>query len=378
VVEEYEMSRHNAAGVNCLDCHQQVPNQEPLDHKGFVITKRVTAANCVACHAEPYQQYLRSRHAAPAWAAVAGPVDFTAEQISFAEGFHKGGVNRAAHDLTRLEGPVAINKGCQQCHDVGRPNRDGSIGSCTACHARHVASVELARTPETCGQCHMGPDHAQLEIYHESKHGVLFHAQRSRMNLAAPPARLTTQDMPVPTCSTCHMSGLEGEKATHDTSERLSYYLFAAVSDRRPNYERGRRNMKTICLKCHTNPRVLQFYAESERVVRSTNQIVREAEGIIQGLRREKRLTPEPFDEPIEFLAFDLWHYGGRTAKHGAFMGGADFVQWHGYYQVVSKLAELKKAAAELRRSGERAEAAGPSGPRPRSGEASHAPSRAP
>ena len=45
--------------------------------------------------------------------------------------------------------------------------------------------------------------------------------------------------MPVPTCATCHMSGLEGGgtdkvKTTHDTSERLSYYLFAAVSDRGP------------------------------------------------------------------------------------------------------------------------------------------------
>jgi hypothetical protein len=30
-------------------------------------------------------------------------------------------------------------------------------------------------------------------------------------------------------------------------------------------------------------------------------------------------------------------------------MGGADFVQWHGYYEIVSKLAELKQRAAELR-----------------------------
>src|SRR5215813_12092717 len=34
VVEEYEMSRHNPAGVNCLDCHQVVPQQDAMDHKG--------------------------------------------------------------------------------------------------------------------------------------------------------------------------------------------------------------------------------------------------------------------------------------------------------------------------------------------------------
>jgi hypothetical protein len=355
VVHEFDMSQHSKAGVNCLDCHQPSKGQEPLDHKGFTITKKLSAANCMGCHPAQYEQYLRSRHAAPAWAAVTGKEDFTAEQVAFAEAIHKGAVDRPAHDLTRIEGMAAVNKGCRQCHDVGRPNKDGSIGTCTSCHARHVSSVALARLPETCGQCHMGPDHAQLEIYHESKHGVLFNAQRTRMNLDAKPEKLTAEDMPVPTCATCHMSGLEGGgtdkvAVTHDTSQRLSYYLFAAVSDRRPNYEAGRRNMKALCLKCHTNTRILQFYSEAEGVVRSTNKLVNEAKDVVDKLRKDKLLTPQPFDEPIEYLYFDLWHYGGRTAKHGAYMGGADFVQWHGYYELVSKLAELKKSAAEIRK----------------------------
>ena len=48
-------------------------------------------------------------------------------------------------------------------------------------------------------------------------------------------------------------------------------------------------------------------------------------------------------------MAFDLWHYYGRTAKHGAFMGGADFVQWHGNYELVAKSVELRQMAEELR-----------------------------
>jgi hydroxylamine dehydrogenase len=352
VVHEYEMSRHSTAGVNCLDCHQPSKGQESFDHKGFVISRKLSAANCLGCHPDQYDQYLKSRHAAPAWAAVSGKQDFSAEQIAFAERIHKGAVDRPAHELTKLEGMAAVNKGCRQCHDVGRPNLDGTIGSCTSCHARHVASVALARQPETCGQCHMGPDHSQLEIYHESKHGVLFKSQHTEMHLDARPDKLSTADMPVPTCATCHMSGLEGEKFTHDTTERLSYYLFAPVSERRPGYEEGRRNMKAICLKCHTNPRILKFYGEAEGVVRSTNKLVAEAQEIVAQLRKDKLLTPQPFDEPIEYLVFDLWHYGGRTAKHGAYMGGADFVQWHGYYEIVSKLAELKKAAADIRKDG--------------------------
>ena len=35
-----------------------------------------------------------SRHAAPAWAAVTGKQDFTAEQVAFAEKIHKGAVDR--------------------------------------------------------------------------------------------------------------------------------------------------------------------------------------------------------------------------------------------------------------------------------------------
>ena len=54
-------------------------------------------------------------------------------------------------------------------------------------------------------------------------------------------------------------------------------------------------------------------------------------------------------DEPIKYRYFDLWHYAGRTAKHGAFMGGADFVQWHGFYEIVARLAEIKHTAADLR-----------------------------
>ena len=97
--------------------------------------------------------------------------------------------------------------GCEQCHTIGKPNDDGTIGTCTACHSRHTSSVALARLPSTCGQCHMGPDHSQIEIYDESKHGVMFAAQERLLNLNAPPKALTTRDMFVPTCATCHMSG---------------------------------------------------------------------------------------------------------------------------------------------------------------------------
>ncbi len=232
--------------------------------------------------------------------------------------------------------------GCETCHSVGRPNPDGSIGTCTVCHSRHQASVALARLPRTCGQCHMGPDHSQKEIYEESKHGVLFEEQRSRMNLEADPLRLSVQDMPVPTCATCHMSGLGASSPTHDVGERLSWYLFSAISKKRPDYLRGQEAMKAVCNECHTAPHTDRFYAQAEEVVDATNAKVQEATDVVEGLRARGLLTPQPFDEPIEFAYFDYWHYFGRTSKHGAFMGGADFVQWHGNYELLARLVELQ------------------------------------
>ncbi|MFT5050501.1 MAG: hydroxylamine dehydrogenase [Chlamydiales bacterium] len=349
VVHEYEMSRHASQGVSCLDCHQPVDGQVSVAHNGFRISEALTSKNCASCHKTEYDQFLRSRHAAPAMAAVTGTAGFSEQQIAFAESYHPGMVKRAANGLSIREGDSAISVGCVKCHQIGAPNADGSIGRCTECHARHNASIQLARTPETCGQCHMGPDHSQLEIYHESKHGVLFNDQRSNMNLAVAPDSLTTADMPVPTCATCHLSGLGGLGVTHDTTQRLSWLLYAPVSDKRTGYQQGQDAMQAVCLQCHTSSTVDQFYSEAESVVEATNTKVKEMLNLIQEARADGLLTPEPFDEELDFLEFDVWHYYGRTAKHGAFMGGADFVQWHGNYEMLHHKVKIEKAVAELR-----------------------------
>lgn len=349
VVHQFSMSKHAASNITCFDCHRQHANQESYEHNGFKLAKQVTAQSCRSCHPTEYEQFVKSRHGAPAWAAVVGSEGFTQEQIDYAEKYHPGTVLRKANALAIREGEGVMEKGCMACHSIGKPNADGSIGTCTQCHSRHSASVSLARQPETCGQCHMGPDHSQLEIYSESKHGVLFSHQKLLMNLEADPKTLTTRDMPVPTCATCHMSGLEGMNVTHDVTERLSWWLFAPISGKRPNYDLGQAAMKNTCLKCHAKTSVDKFYEEAEVVVVATNEKVKKALDIVKELRSEGLLTPEPFDEPIEFIAFDLWHYYGRTAKHGAFMGGADFVQWHGNYELLLKTIEMEEIAKELR-----------------------------
>lgn len=340
VIAHFERSQHIRSSVTCFDCHKPQDGQETLDHNGFVLAKHLTAKNCASCHPDQYRQFAASRHAGPSWGAVVGAKGFTPEQLEAAEKAHPGSVKRPPNPLPALEGEAASRAGCETCHAIGRPNADGSFGQCTECHSRHDASVALARQPQTCGQCHMGPDHSQLEIYSESKHGVLFESLKDDMNLGADAKSLKVADMPVPTCSTCHMSGLEGAGVTHDVSSRLSYWLFAPVSEKRPDADAKRAAMQAICFNCHGPSRVLAFYATADQVVAETNAKVKEAMAIYD---RVKKKHPGPqFSDKLDFIAFDLWHYYGRTAKHGAFMGGADFVQWHGNYEILKLTQELK------------------------------------
>ena len=58
-------------------------------------------------------------------------------------------------------------------------------------------------------------------------------------------------------------------------------------------------------------------------------------------------MTSAPFDEPVDFTYFELWHHWGRTAKFGAWMQGADYTQWHGAYEMLSDLAELREIVAQ-------------------------------
>jgi len=50
IVHEYELSRNAKEKVNCLDCHVPADHQQGMQHHGFVIVAKLTAANCRGCH----------------------------------------------------------------------------------------------------------------------------------------------------------------------------------------------------------------------------------------------------------------------------------------------------------------------------------------
>ena len=54
----------------------------------------------------------------------------------------------------------------------------------------------------------------------------------------------------------------------------------------------------------------------------------------MQELYSQKRLTPTPFDEPIELTFWELWHDEGARARHGASMMSPNHAWWEGIYVV--------------------------------------------
>ncbi len=346
IVEQYGHSTMAAAEVTCRDCHEvKADYPGAIEHEGTYVLPRPTTAMCAECHTQEVAQYNQSRHGLPAYVAYAGATDLAPELLAIYQGIPEGGFNpdRSRNAIHELEGPEMTRFTCESCHNIGQPAADGSVGQCQKCHLRHEFSIAQARKPETCNACHLGPDHPQYEIYTESAHGIAYATGGDSWNWDAEPGTLTPQDFPAPTCATCHMSGFGGAATTHDVGERLTWYLFAPISERRPAWQDNQTRMQSVCLECHNQDFVDDFYGAADKATERVNAWVQESRDIIQPLKDQNLLTAAPFDEPIDFSFFDLWHYWGRTAKFGVWMQGPDYSQWHGAYEILRELADLRE-----------------------------------
>lgn len=350
IVDQYGHSSMAAAEVTCRDCHE-VEGGYPgaVAHEDTFVLQSPTTAMCQACHENEVAQFHQSRHSLPAYIAFAGAQDLSAEHLAMYEAIPEGSFNpdKTRNAIFEMEGPDVTRFTCEACHNIGKPAADGSVGECQQCHLRHEFSLEQVRKPETCNACHIGPDHPQYEIYVESPHGIAYLTGGDDWNWEAEPGTLDTIDFPAPTCATCHLSGFGGAATTHDVGERLTWYLFAPVSERRPAWQDNKVRMQSVCGECHNDNFVAQFYEDGDKLVAAVNDWVFESREIIAPLQDKGLLTDAPFDEPIDFVFFELWHHWGRTTKFGAWMQGPDYSQWHGAYEVLSDLAELQDLVDE-------------------------------
>jgi cytochrome c553 len=270
---------------------------------------------------------------------------------------------------------AAVN-GCWQCHGsevkvlgdgtldpvtwpntgIGRINPDGSEGSCSACHSRHSFSAAQAREPDNCGKCHMGPDHPQIEIYNESKHGIAFRANVDKMAMTSSKWVLGEDYSVAPTCATCHMSAAKGVKdqenpypdqpVTHDVGMRISWNNRPALSVR-PEISDGkmglpgkdtpwtvrRGNMVGVCINCHNRQFVDAFYVQYDGLIELYHDKFAEPGLALYKASEPLRRKPK-FSDPIDWTWFEIWHHEGRRARHGASMMGPDYTHWHGTYEI--------------------------------------------
>lgn len=346
IVEQYGHSTMAAAEVQCGDCHVVAQ-----DHPGAVLHEETyvlsspTPAMCEECHAAEVAQYTSSRHSLPAYVAMAGTEDLSPDQLAMYAAIPEGSYapDKMRNALFAIEGPDVTRFACATCHNIGRPHADGSAGECQQCHLRHEFSLEQARKPETCNFCHIGPDHPQWEIYEESPHGIAYHTGGEDWGWEADPGTLTVEDFPAPTCATCHFSGFGGTSTTHDVGDRLAWYLFAPISERRPDWQDNLARMQSVCQECHNAVFVQDFYTDADAAVAQVNRWVEQSNDLMRPLIDQGLVTEEPFDEPIDFTYFELWHHWGRTAKFGVWMVGPDYTQWHGAYELMSDLVELEE-----------------------------------
>ena len=352
VISQWEESAHWNAGVGCYECHQaNAGDADAMDHYGFSVAVIVSPLDCAQCHPEESAEQEASHH------AKAGDILNTKDGILG----------------QTIGGEPAVAVGCRQCHGsivkvnpdgsldpatwpntgIGRVNPDGSKGTCSACHTRHRFSKKQARQPETCGKCHLGPDHPQKEVYEESKHGILYQAFKDELNLDRPKWVAGQDYFDAPTCATCHMSATPNQGVTHDVGTRLAWDLRAPISKRTADWEKKLADMQDVCAACHGIPFVEGFYIQLDAFVGLyNNKFALPAKEIRELLMEEGILTKSDFDDKIDWIYWELWHHEGRRARHGAAMSGPDYAWWHGIYDVAKAfythlLPEAKEACEE-------------------------------
>jgi hydroxylamine dehydrogenase len=408
LVMEWERSSHANYGVGCVDCHGAEEGEaDAWLHEGAWVAALVTPLDCSRCHAREFEEFSKSHHAKAGEILasldnilaekVAGTPDNIADAVNGCWQCH-GSIVRFERDeagevvRTGKENKPVLDWETWPNSGMGRLNPDGSKGSCHACHSRHAFEAKLARSPENCGKCHMGPDHPQIEIYNESKHGIAFHANRDNMALDKAGEWVLGKDYSAaPTCATCHISSYmtpQGQVIgnNHDVGERISWTLRPVVSSklnlvvfedgfkedfpasrelpeigatvdtvekvveneqlvskkvprtvaRIVTWEERRALMKGACLNCHNDAYVDGFYRQFDALVELYNdKFAIPAKQFMDDLMVDGVLRKEaPFEKDVQWIFWELWHHEGRRARHGASMMGPDYTHWHGMYEV--------------------------------------------
>lgn len=401
--------------VGCYECHSLNPagHKDHFDHMGFKINVIVSPNDCATCHPVEAKEFSRSKKAHAVGNLMKNPVYHTLVETVISEKAIKEGkiVQLDVSDFTQQEtcfschGTEVKARGMQEVETemgkievpnltqwpnqgVGRINPDGSLGACSACHARHEFSIEVARKPYTCAQCHLEPDVPAWNVYHESKHGDIFFSNNTKWNFTAVPWKVG-RDFQTPTCSTCHNSlitsfdGKQVIERSHDFGARLWVRLFGLIYSHpqpkhgdtsvlrnkdglplptaftgeiataglldRDEQTRRRRAMSGVCNSCHATSWVNRHFEKLDNTIKEVDSLTLAStlllleawnQNLAEGLPQGKN----PFDETIEQMWIRQWLFYANSIKYASAMTGApDYASFkNGWWNLTENLQHMK------------------------------------
>lgn len=405
--------------VGCYECHSlnTDKHKDSFDHFDFRINVVVSPNDCKTCHIEEVEQYSVSTMANAIGNLAQNPLyDLLVETTIGVKTMSDGKLIRAkASHLTEREtcygchGTVVEVNGMKTIvtdmaelevpdlsgwpsQGVGRINPDGSMGACASCHPRHSFSIEDARKPYTCSQCHLEPDVPAYNVYKESKHGNIFYAKGNKWDYENVPWVLG-KDFSAPTCAVCHSSlivdpdGNVVSERTHNFDSRIWERIFGLPYSH-PQPKHGathniknidglsmpttfsnqqaaeylidkneatvrKSKMEKICKTCHSTDWVDKHFQKFDNTNKETNQMILTATQLLQQAWQLKLAdNTNPFDEEIEILWLQQWVFYANSIRYASAMSGApDYAAFKNGWWELSKSLQQMKNWIELRKT---------------------------
>lgn len=385
-----------ASSVGCAECHTLNPDdhKDGIEHQGYRVHPVVSPADCAVCHPVERNQYNENlmAHAYADLTANSLYRDLK-ESINGVQVMEKGKLTARPSERTTDE------DSCLACHGtvvevagtvsrstemgdmefpvltgwpnqgVGRINPDGSKGCCSSCHTRHQFSIETARKPATCSQCHKGPDVPAYKVYSVSKHGNVYASVGKEWNFHNVPWTVG-KDFTAPTCAACHMSlvvspdGQVISQRSHGAADRLPWRIFGLIYshahpkspdtsiirnaeglplptslDGKPaagflidaaEQDKRKARMEKLCLSCHSRGWVDGHWARFVDTLRVTDAMTLTATRMVmtaweKGLAKGLAQKSSVFDEAIEKKWVEQWLFYANSTRFSAAMSGADY-----------------------------------------------------
>lgn len=397
--------------IGCFECHSQNPeyHKDNFDHMGYKINVVVTPNDCKTCHPAEAKQYSESKKAYAFKNLMENPVYRSlVDTLTGVKKIEKGKME------TDKPSETTLHETCLGCHGteirvkgmkkvitkigeitvplltnwanqgVGRVNPDDSRGACTACHPRHSFSIEIARKPYTCAQCHLEPDVPAWNVYRESKHGNIYFSKYLEWNFNTVPWTVG-KDFKAPTCAVCHNSLLvspEGNviaERTHDFGSRLWVRLFGLIYSHpqpksgnttiiknkdglplpvtftgeaateylidKSEQEKRFTTVKNICNSCHGTDWINNHFTKLEHTIKETDKMTLAATNLVMD-SWENRIEDRnnPFDEPIEHMWIRQWIFYSNSIRYASAMTGApDYASFkNGWWSLTENLQRMK------------------------------------